>query len=325
MSNIDDQTTVSPGEELDAEYEEETDIPESDSLFTKFVKEFRGNKLGLLSACVVVLIVGTAIFAPVIAPHNPDDTFGLLQEPGSYSEGDYDDDGQDERVLHVLGTNSFGNDILTRVIYGSRVSMLVAFSTIAISFTIGTTIGLVAGFYGGWVDNLLMRYVDFQWAFPELVLALGIIAFFGGLGVTNVVIAISLAFVDDFARLVRGEALQIREQEYVMAAEVLGLSDRRIMFREMLPNAMAPLIVEATVMIPLAIIAEAGLSFLGLGVKPTTPTWGLLIANGRGFITTQWWISVMPGIAIMITVLAFNILGDVLRDVFDVKQQEVSQ
>ncbi|GAB7011494.1 ABC transporter permease [Halorubrum trueperi] len=300
-------------------------MPEYETMRERLLKELLGNKLRLLSAIVVVLMIGTAIFAPYIAPHDEDDTFELMQEPGSYSEGDFNNDGQQERVFHALGTNSYGNDILTRVIYGAQISMLVALSTIAISFTIGTAIGLYAGFRGGWVDNLLMRYIDFQWAFPELVLALGVIAFFGGLGVVNVVIAVSLAFVDDFARLVRGEALWIREEEYVLAAHVLGLSDRRIMLREMLPNAMGPLIVQATVMIPLAIIAEAGLSFLGLGVKPTTPTWGLLIADGRGYITTHWWISVMPGLAIMITVLAFNLLGDGLRDALDVKDQEVSQ
>jgi len=145
----------------------------------------------------------------------------------------------------------------------------------------------------------------------------------GGLGVTNVVIAIGIAFLDDFARIIRGEVLSIREEEYVTAARAVGMGDIRIMFKEMLPNAVAPLIVQATLMIPFAILAEAGLSFLGLGVKPTTPTWGLLIADGRQFIERAWWISVMPGLAIMVTVLAFNMLGDGLRDAFDISQEEV--
>ena len=149
-----------------------------------------------------------------------------------------------------------------------------------------------------------------------------IVAFVGGLGLMNVIVAISVAFIDDFARIVRGEVLWIREQEYISAARTVGMQDLRIMGSEVLPNAIAPIIVQATIMIPLAIIAEAGLSFLGLGVTPDTPTWGLLIAEGRGYITSAWWISVMPGLAIMFCVLAFNILGDGLRDAFDVSEVE---
>jgi peptide/nickel transport system permease protein len=170
-----------------------------------------------------------------------------------------------------------------------------------------------------------MRYVDFQWAFPEIILGVAIIAFAGGRGVENVVIAIGIAYIDDFARLIRGEVLSLREEEYVTAARAIGMSNRRIMTGEILPNAVAPLIVQATLMIPLAILAEAGLSFLGLGVSPTTPTWGLLLSDGRQFISRAWWISVMPGIAIMLVVLAFNTLGDGLRDVFDVSDSEVEQ
>jgi peptide/nickel transport system permease protein len=168
-----------------------------------------------------------------------------------------------------------------------------------------------------------MRYVDFQWAFPEIILAVGIIALSGGLGVWNVVIAIGLAFVDDFARLIRSEVLSIREEEYVIAARAIGMSDVRILTREIVPNAVASLIVQATVMIPIAIIAEASLSFLGLGVKPSTPTWGLLMAQGRDFITQAWWISVIPGVALMICVFAFNLVGDGLRDAFDIAGGEV--
>ncbi|WP_245154531.1 ABC transporter permease [Halorussus marinus] len=200
---------------------------------------------------------------------------------------------------------------------------MVALATVAVAFSIGTTIGLLAGFHGGGIDSVLMRYVDFQWAFPELILAVGIIAVTGGLGVLNVVIAIGIAYIDDFARLVRGEVLLIREEEYVMAARAVGMGDRRIMVREILPNAVAPLIFQGTLMIPLAILAEAGLSFLGLGVTPTTPTWGLLLSDGRQFIDQAWWISVMPGLAIMVTVLAFNMLGDGLRDIFDVSEAGV--
>lgn len=309
--------------EVPPEYEVEETIEEHRTLATRVVSTLKRDKLALFGAVMVVLFVLTAVFAPFVAPHDPDDQFGFMKSPMSHSSGDFDGDGQAERVLHVLGTDSFGHDILTRIIYGARVSLLVAFATVAFAFCIGTTLGILAGFYGGIVDSIIMRYVDFQWAFPEIILGIGIIAVMGGLGVTNVVIAIGIAFLDDFARIIRGEVLSIREEEYVTAARAVGMGDIRIMFKEMLPNAVAPLIVQATLMIPFAILAEAGLSFLGLGVKPTTPTWGLLIADGRQFIERAWWISVMPGLAIMVTVLAFNMLGDGLRDAFDISQEEV--
>ncbi|MEZ3117989.1 ABC transporter permease [Halobaculum sp. MBLA0147] len=310
--------------EVPPEYETETTVAEHDSARERIVSALLGNKLSLAGAVVVVTLVLVAVFAPFVAPYGPEQTFGFMKEPMSQSTGDFDEDGQMETATHYLGTDSFGHDVLTRIIYGARVSLLVALATVALAFTVGTTLGIIAGFYGGWVDSVIMRYVDFQWAFPEIILGVGIIAVMGGLGVVNVVLAIGIAFIDDFARIIRGEVLSIREEEYVVAARAVGMSDARIMFKEMLPNAVAPLIVQATLMIPLAILAEAGLSFLGLGVKPTTPTWGLLISDGRQFISQAWWISVMPGLAIMLTVLAFNTVGDGLRDAFDISQQEVN-
>lgn len=289
----------------------------------RIVEGLLTDKLALFGAVIVVLFVLVAVFAPIITPHDPDATYGLMKQPNSYSIGNYDGDSGTEHVWHPLGTDSLGHDVLSRVIYGARVSLLVALATVAVAFILGTSVGLIAGFYGGWVDSVLMRYVDFQWAFPELILGVGIIAITGGLGVKNVVIAIGIAYIDDFARLVRGEVLSLREEEYVTAARAIGMTDRRIMIREILPNAVAPIIVQATLMIPLAILAEAGLSFLGLGVKPTTPTWGLLLSQGRQFMSQAWWISVIPGFAIMLTVLAFNTLGDGLRDIFDVSEGEV--
>ena len=276
------------------------------------------DRKALAGAVVVVGFVATALFAPIIAPYDPNTTFTILQEPATSSTT------ADGEFFHVLGTDSFGHDVLSRIVYGARVSLLVAAATVLFAFTLGTVIGTVAGYYGGWIDSVLMRYIDFQWAFPTLILAAGIIAFAGGLGVWNVIIAIGVAFIDDFARLVRGEVLSIREEEYVMAARAVGMNDVRIMSKEILPNAVAPIIVQVTLMIPLAILAEAGLSFLGLGVTPTTPTWGLMLSEGRQFISQAWWISIFPGFAIMITVLAFNMFGDGLRDVFDVKEGEVS-
>ena len=291
----------------------------------RLLNGLKENKLALFGAFVIVLLAFTAVFAPLIAPHEPEDTYGIMKSPNSESVGDYDADGEVEEIWHPLGTDSFGHDVFTRIVYGSRISLLVALATIVVAFSVGTTIGLVAGFYGGWIDSLLMRYIDFQWAFPEIILAVGLIAVTGGTGVWNVVIAIGIAFIDDFARLVRGEILSIREEEYVMAARAVGMSDRRLLVREVLPNAVAPLIVQATFMIPLAILAEASLSFLGLGVSPTTPTWGLLVSEGRNFLLRAWWISVMPGLAIMVSVLAFNMIGDGLRDMFDVTDTEEVQ
>lgn len=308
--------------EVPEEYLPAESVEVTQSTKKKLVDELRSNPLRLISLFVVVGFVIMAVFAPVIAPHDPGRSFGLLQSPNSVSEGDFNYDGEEESAWHALGTDSNGYDILTRIIFGTRISLLVGLSTMVIALVIGCTIGLVAGFYGGWIDNLLMRYVDFQFAFPTIILAVGIIAFVGGLGLMNVIIAIAVAYIDDFARIVRGEVLWIREKEYVSAARTMGMGDLRLMTSEILPNAIAPIIVQATIMIPLAILAEAGLSFIGLGVTPDTPTWGLLISDGRGYITSAWWVSIMPGIAIVLCVLAFNILGDGLRDAFDVTEVE---
>ncbi|WP_435062319.1 ABC transporter permease [Halobaculum sp. EA56] len=311
-----------PGETPEG-YEEQGPVEEHRSMLGRIVATLKADRLALAGAIVIVVFVLVALFAPFVAPFGPEQQFGFMQPPLSESTGDFDGDGTTETVTHYLGTDSFGYDILTRIIYGARVSLIVALATVAVAFSIGTTLGIVAGFYGGWIDSVIMRYVDFQWAFPEIILGVGIIALMGGLGLVNVVLAIGIAFIDDFARIIRGEVLSIREEEYVTAARAVGMGDLRIMFKEILPNAVAPLIVQATLMIPLAILAEASLSFLGLGVKPTTPTWGLLISDGRQFISQAPWISVMPGLAIMLVVLAFNTLGDGLRDAFDISETEV--
>lgn len=312
-----------PGE-VPEKYETEETIEEYASTTERIVSVLREDKLALFGAVVVLLFVLTAIFAPYVAPHGPEQQFGFMQEPLSQSTGDFDSDGQQETVTHYLGTDSFGYDILTRIMYGAQISLLVAFATVAFAFTIGTALGTIAGFYGGKLDSVIMRGIDFIWAFPTIILGVGVIAVMGGLGWLNVVIAIGIAFIDDFARIVRGEVLSIREEEYITAAQAVGMGDLRVMTREILPNAVSPIIVQATLMIPLAILGEAALSFLGLGVKPTTPTWGLLISDGRQFISRAWWISVMPGLAIMLVVLAFNMLGDGLRDALDISGQEVN-
>lgn len=261
-------------------------------------------KIGLV---VVVTFVLAAILAPELAPHDPmAQEFAPLDPPGLASET-------------PLGTDSFGRDMLSRLMYGARISLGVGLGAVLFGASIGILMGLFAGFYGGWVDDLLMRTVDVMWAFPWLLIAIMLVAIFGQ-GVWNVVFAIGFAYIDDFARITRGEVLSIREQEYLIAAESVGLGNFEIMFEEVFPNTVAPIIVQFTVLVARAMLAEATLSFLGLGVKPSTPTWGALLGQGRNFITQAWWISIIPGIFIMITVLGINLFGDALRDAFDVKE-----
>jgi len=302
----------------DQELTQESDA-EAVSLLSRLIDGIVDNKLALLGLIVAMLMVLLAVFAPVVASYQPDDEFERFVSVN----GQTDDHPEYGDAWHPLGTNSYGQDILSMLIYGARVSLFVALATTLFSFVVGTAIGLVAGYYGGVVDNLLMRSMDLLWTFPTLVIAVAVVTMSGGLGVQNVIIAIGIAYIDDFARLIRGEVLSIREEPYIQSARTIGMSDRRIMIREILPNAVAPLIVQATIMIPTAVIVESVLSFLGLGVRPTTPTWGLLIGQGREFIQFAPWISLAPGIAIMITVLSFNMLGDGVRDAFDVTEQEV--
>ncbi|MXR40516.1 ABC transporter permease subunit [Halobaculum sp. WSA2] len=256
----------------------------------------------------VVLLFGlAAVFAPMLAPYDPmAQEYGVLMAP-------------DLTSAHPLGTDSFGRDLLARLMFGARISLAVGLGAVTFGAVLGILIGLVSGYYGGYVDDVLMRAVDVMWAFPWLLIAIMLVAIFGQ-GFWNVMVAVGFAYIDDFARLARGEVLSIREEEYTMAAKSVGLGDREIIFEEVFPNTVAPLIVQFTVFTARAILAESTLSFLGLGVKPTTPTWGALLGQGRGFITQAWWISIVPGIAIMVTVLGINLFGDALRDAFDVKE-----
>lgn len=281
------------------------------------------DKRAVGGAVIVVTIFIFAVFAPYLAPTEPQSTYDLLEPPNSHSEGDFDMDGTTETVWHPLGTDSQGKDIVTELIYGARISLLVASATVGFALIVGTTIGLLAGYYRGRIDSLLMRYVDLQWAFPEIVLAVAIIAIAGGIGVVPVIIAIGFGFIDDFARLVRSEVLKIREEAYITAARAIGMRPRRVMFSEIFPNVVGTILVQVTLLVPIAILWEAGLSFIGMGVSPSTPTWGLLLADGRQFIHEAWWISVFPGLAILVTVLSFTLFGEGLRETFDINEQEV--
>jgi peptide/nickel transport system permease protein len=257
---------------------------------------------GLIVLSIAVL---SALFAPVLAPYDPNaQSQDLLQPPS----------GQ-----HWLGTDDLGRDLASRIIHGSRVSLFVGVTTVVLAATLGVLMGLASGFYGRWIDTLVMRYIDLQWAFPNFIIAVGLVAVFGT-GLENVIVAITLAFLDDFARITRGSVLAAREEEYVTAARAVGAFDRRVMFRHVLPNVVSPIIVQATVSVSFAILAEAGLSFLGLGVKPTTPTWGLILNDARPFFVSAWWLGIFPGLAIMLIVLSINFVGDGLRDLLDVRE-----
>ena len=263
------------------------------------------DKKALVGSVVLTIFLISAIFGNVISPYDPSDmAFDMMESP-SWS--------------HPLGTDDLGRDLLSRIITGTQVSLFVGISTVVIALIAGLILGVLAGYLGGWVDHVIMRYIDLQWAFPNFIIAVYLVAVFGT-GLSNVIVAISLAFVDDFARIARGMVLSIKEEQYVAAARTVGVSDIRIMWRHILPNAAAPIIVQATVSISYAILGEASLSFLGLGVDASTPTWGLILADGRSFISRAWWLGIFPGLAIMLTVLSINFLGDTLRDFLDVRE-----
>jgi peptide/nickel transport system permease protein len=265
------------------------------------------DKKAVAGLVVLALLTVAALTAPWITPYDPNAmAFMMIEGPS---------------LAHPLGTDDLGRDLLSRLIYGAQVSLFVGVSTVLLALIAGVFLGVAAGYYGGFIDTVTMRYIDLQWAFPNLLIAVYLVAVFGT-GLSNVIVAISLAFVDDFARIARGMVLSIKEEQYVAAARVVGASDFRIMFRHILPNATAPIIVQATVSVSYAILAEATLSFLGLGVEADTPTWGLILADSRSFISRAWWLGVFPGLFIMITVLSINFLGDALRDLLDVRESK---
>jgi len=257
---------------------------------------------GTISATILVL----AVFAPLFATHGVEQMDMANRFAGPSWE-------------HFIGTDNFGRDLWTRMIYGARISLTIALLSVVSAAAIGTVVGLAAGYFGGWIDLLLMRITDIFLGFPALILALSVVAVMGP-GVYNVAIALILVFWTEYARVVRATTLVLREQAYVAAAKTLGASWRRILFREILPNAMGPIIVLATLGLGTAVIAESAMSFLGFGVPPPEPTWGWTLAYGTRFMRDDPWLSIVSGLAIMITVLGFNLLGDGLRDLLDPRQ-----
>ena len=264
------------------------------------------NRLALFGLCILILFIGIALFAIYLAPFDPSEQH--LQEGLS---------GPSHQ--HLLGQDKLGRDILSRMIYGSRISLLVGISVVSISLIVGVLIGSMAGYFGGIVDEIIMRIVDIFLAFPGILLAIAITAVMGP-SLRNVLIALCLMGWVGYARIIRGQILSVRELEYVQAAQANGASSIRILTFHILPNIMAPVIIEMTFGMAGAIIAEAGLSFLGLGVQPPTPSWGSMLAEGRQFLLLAPHLTTFPGLAIMLTVLGLNFVGDGLRDAMDVRE-----
>ncbi|MGY1742200.1 MULTISPECIES: ABC transporter permease [unclassified Blastococcus] len=265
------------------------------------------NPTAAASAVVLLLIVLVAVFDETIAPDGPNDQDqSIALQPPSWD--------------HPFGTDEFGRDVFSRVILGAGTSLRVGFLSVAVALVAGTLIGLLAGFYGRWVDDVLMRLMDVLFAFPAVLLAIAIVAIRGE-GTGNAILAIGIVYVPIFARVTRASVLGVREEVYVRASRSVGASDLRLLTRHVLPNAAPPIIVQTSVSLGFAVLAEAALSFLGLGPRPPNPSWGLMLADGRGFIEQAWWYTVFPGLAIVLTVLCFNLLGDGLRDVLDPRQR----
>jgi len=268
-----------------------------------FWTRFRTNRFAVSGGVVVISLFVLSFLAPYITPYGPDDLdlYHVLMPPSA---------------AHWFGTDDLGRDVLTRMIYGASISLEVGFVAAGIAVMIGTVVGLLAGYYSGWVDNILMRFVDIMLCFPTFFLILAVIAFLGQ-SIWYIMIIIGLTSWMGVARLVRAEVLSIRERDFVMAVKALGARDSRIIFRHILPNAMSPVLVSATLGVAGAILTESALSFLGIGVPPPTPSWGNILTSGKDYIEFAWWLTLYPGLAITVTVLAYYLVGEGIRDALD--------
>ena len=263
------------------------------------------NKMALLGLGILVILVLLALFADVIADY---DTVVIKQNLANRLKG--------PSAEHWLGTDEFGRDIFARLIHGARVSLKVGIIAVGISIVLGGILGALAGFYGGRIDNIIMRIMDVFLAVPSILLAIAIVSALGP-SIINLMVAISISSVPSYARIVRASVLSIRDQEFVEAARAIGANNARIIFRHIIPNSLAPVIVQGTLGVASAILSTAGLSFIGLGIQPPAPEWGSMLSGGRQYLRYAWWVTTFPGVAIMITILSLNLLGDGLRDALD--------
>jgi len=275
--------------------------------------ELLRNKAALLGLLILIVISTAAVAAPLLAPVDPtiQEVTQRLKPPGW---------GTPDGRINLLGTDHLGRDILSRLIYGARISLVIGLSAVALAGTLGTLLGLVAGYRGGRVDDLIMRATDTMLAMPFILLALAVIAVLGP-SLRNIIFVLGITSWVSYARIVRAEVLTLRTREFIVATLALGSGGRRIVFRHLLPNVLTPVIVIATLEVARMIILESALSFLGLGVQPPTPTWGGMLADGRAYLSTAWWQATFPGLSIMLTVLGINLLGDWLRDILDPRLQ----
>ncbi|MEZ4600541.1 MAG: ABC transporter permease [Syntrophotaleaceae bacterium] len=277
--------------------------PEKKSFwFDVFWPRLRKNRMAMAGAAIVLLMFLLAIFAPLLA-----------DDPGQI---DISRRLQPPDLNHLMGTDDLGRDVLTRILYGARISLMVGFVAVGIATTIGVLLGALAGYYGRWVDGLIMRFVDIMLCFPTFFLILAVVAFLEP-SIWNIMIIIGLTGWMGVSRLVRAEFLSLREREFVIAARAGGARDGRIIFRHLLPNALSPVLVSATLGVAGAILTESALSFLGIGVQPPTPSWGNMLIAGKQTLGTAWWLSAFPGLAILVTVLGYNLLGEGIRDALD--------
>jgi peptide/nickel transport system permease protein len=281
-----------------------------DTMLKIIARKFFKNKLAVIGAIFLIIVITAAILAPVIAPHSPDqqDLLKKLQPPSKEN---------------WLGTDKFGRDIFSRLLYGARVSLLVGFASVLGSMTIGTIIGAIAGFFGGVIDAILMRFVDIMLSIPSIFLLITLVTIFEP-GIDKLILVFSLTGWTTTARLVRGEFLTLRSREFVLASRTIGTKSYKIIFSHILPNAMGPIIVSATLSVGAVILAESALSYLGLGIQPPTPSWGNMLQDAQNFtiMLKAWWYPLSPGLMILFTVLCFNFVGDGLRDALDPKITE---
>ena len=269
----------------------------------EFARRFARNKMALAGALFILGLFGVSLMAGVLAPADPDrpDVRARLRPPGPG---------------HILGTDALGRDVLSRLIWGSRVSLKVGLVSVGLATAIGLFLGALAGFHGGLVDGLVMRFCDLMLCFPTMFLILAVISLLEP-SIWNVMVVIGLTSWMGVARLVRAEFISLKNRDFVLAARALGASDARLILRHILPNALAPVLVSATLGVAGAILLESGLSFLGLGVQPPTATWGVMLADGKDYLSRAWWLSFYPGLAILVTVLSYNLVGEGLRDAID--------
>ena len=273
--------------------------------FSEMVRKFKKQKNAVVALCFIIFLIFLAFFGSKIVPYgiNEYDYNAILQGPS---------------MKHLFGTDEFGRDLFSRIVCGTRISLAVGFGAVTVGAVCGTILGLLAGYYGGWIDSIIMRICDVLFAFPGLILAIAIVAILGS-GMTNVVIAVAVFSTSTFARLVRSKTLSLKNSVFVLAARNIGVSDARILFHHILPGAIPDIIVQYSMSFGSSILTASSLSFLGMGAQPPTPEWGLLLSNGRNYMTSAMYVTIFPGLAIFLTVLSFNLLGDGLRDALDPK------